>query len=145
MGKEIERKFLTDDSVNEVLKDGKNIVQGYILNTPEKVVRIRYTDSKGFLTVKMSTDSAVTRNEFEYEIPVEDAKEMLYGVKVLKKTRYEYEFRGNLFEIDVFENGLILVEIELESEEQEFEKPSFLKAEVTFDKRYLNSEMIKRA
>ena len=146
MGKEIERKFhvkYEDLEANKDLRGGVPIIQGYISEHPNPTVRIR-TMGPHFsakLTIKGDTDG-ITRDEYEYDIPVEDAKEML-GMcpKVLSKTRYCL----GKFEIDVFHGdleGLVIAEIELESEDEEFEVPSWFGKEVSHDSRFYNSNLI---
>lgn len=147
MGVEIERKFLVDHQKwNEFEKpEGKLYQQGYLVNAKHKTVRIRTAGDQAFITIKGATQG-FTRKEFEYEIPPEDAKELLqiFDLKGTSKTRYRVPVGGKIWEIDVFsgENeGLIVAEIELKSEIETFEKPDFLLQEVTDDARYYNSNM----
>ena len=142
---EIERKFLIEKDLWYALKKpaGENIIQAYLVNEPRRVIRIRVTDSIGFITIKGPTENA-TRLEFEYPIPREEALEILnlFGSKRIEKTRYKIEFHGHLWEVDEFfgENeGLVIAEIELKSREEPFDKPSWLGEEVTEDHRYYNS------
>ena len=147
---EIERKFLPSDrfSINEIRKLSQrkyDIAQGYISNDPERTVRIRTKADKGYITIKgISNKNGATRFEWEKEISANEATELLQLCLngSIVKTRYEVLFEGNVFEIDVFENenkGLIIIEIELESENQLFDKPLWLGKEVTTDFRYFNS------
>lgn len=148
MGKEIERKFLVKGSNWQKSLKGSLIQQGYIVNRKEKVVRIRIMNNKGYLTIKGTTTGA-TRNEYEYAIPLEDARQMLNNLcekPILEKHRYKINHDGMTWEIDIFhgENeGLIVAEIELEYEDQEFEKPDWVDMEVTDDPNYFNSNLVK--
>jgi adenylate cyclase len=142
---EIERKFLIEKDLWYALKKpiGEDITQAYLVNEPGKVIRIRVTDSNGFITIKGPTEN-LTRLEFEYPVPREDALEILnlFGSKRIEKTRYKIEFHGHLWEIDEFfgdNEGLVIAEIELKSQEESFDKPSWLGEEVTHDHRYYNS------
>ena len=147
---EIERKFLPSNSfkISEIEKLSQrkyHIAQGYISNDPERTVRIRTKADKGYITIKgISNKNGATRFEWEKEISANEAIELLQLCQkgTIIKTRYEVLFEGNVFEIDVFENenkGLIIIEIELESENQIFDKPLWLGKEVTTDFRYFNS------
>lgn len=147
MGKEIERKFLlVGDDWKTV--DGTHYRQGYLNSAKERTVRVRTIDDKGFLTIKGLTVGA-TRLEYEYEIPHAEATEMLDALcekPIIDKNRYKVEFAGLTWEVDEFfgENqGLVVAEVELESEDQAFERPSWVGEEVTGDPRYFNSNLIK--
>ncbi|MDG1735815.1 MAG: CYTH domain-containing protein [Crocinitomicaceae bacterium] len=147
---EIERKFLVaKDKWDEVLKSSfATISQAYIVNSKEKTVRIRIKDTKAFLTIKGET-KGVTRTEFEFEIPVNQAISMLeiFQLKVLKKKRFEIWFKNTLWEVDVFEDGLsglIIAEVELETEEATYEKPSWIGEEVSHLPEYYNANLISR-
>lgn len=148
MSKEIERKFLVTGNFKQYSKKIIRIVQGYLSDDPEKTVRIRMTDTKGYITIKgISNDTGVSRNEWEYEIPFQEALEMLdlCESRIVKK-RHLVDVGSHTFEIDVFEKlnkGLIIAEIELESEDDEFEKPDWLGEEVTGDVKYYNSMLLK--
>ena len=132
MAYEIERKFLVKGDFKQFAVSSTYIVQGYIYFDKEKSVRVRIRGDKGFITVKSSVgDSKVTRNEWEYEIPASEANEMLRlcGENVIEKTRYVVNIKNLTVEVDEFygENeGLLLAEIELINESQQFEKPDFL-------------------
>ena len=133
MRKEIERKFLVKKKVWEGLEKpkGEHFRQGYLLTEKEKSIRVRQTPTKGFITIKGATQGA-TRNEFEYEIPISDAKKLLdqFSVAELSKVRYTQEIDGNVWEVDEFEGenkGLIVAEIELKSEEEQFSIPEFIR------------------
>lgn len=147
MAKEIERKFLID--TEKWNKKGKPVKmeQAYLMIDGHKVVRVRIAGEQAFLTIKGNL-SGITRDEFEYEIPVDDAVQMmnLRTGAIVEKTRYIYEFRGKTWEIDVFEgenSGLIVAEIELENENESFEKPEWLLDEVSTDDRYYNFSLSK--
>jgi adenylate cyclase len=148
MGKEIERKFLVKGDVWRSLAEGTAYRQGYLNNDKERTVRIRTIGAKAFLTIKGLTVGA-THSEYEYEIPVADCNAMLDALAekpVIEKKRYKVPFAGLTWEIDEFfgENaGLIVAEVELESEGQIFEKPEWVGEEVTADPRYFNSNLIK--
>ena len=147
---EIERKFLvlSDDFIAESFSK-KRIVQAYISSNPDRTVRIRIKDNKGFITIKgKGNASGTTRLEWEREIPLQDAETLLAICEsgTIDKIRYEIKVGQHVFEVDVFsgENeGLILAEIELEDENEWFEKPSWLGKEVTNDERYYNAYLSK--
>jgi CYTH domain-containing protein len=145
MGIEIERKFL-------VIRDawrtptGVAIGQGYLNRDKQRTVRVRLAGSQAFLTIKGPSHGA-TRQEFEYPIPVEDALQLLElcDGTVIRKTRHLVIHDGNHWEVDEFhaENqGLVVAEIELTTEDQTFAKPDWLGREVTDDTRYFNSNLI---
>lgn len=147
MGIEIERKFLVDrDKWNDLAKPaGRLFKQGYILSDANRTVRIRVTNDAAWITLKGST-TGITRREYEYSIPIPDGNEMLARLTVssLEKTRYEIEFAGKVWEVDVFagvNDGLIVAEIELDREDEAFEKPNWIMDEVTDDHRYANSSL----
>lgn len=147
MGKEIERKFLVKDETYKKLCSGKQYKQGYLNSSPERTVRVRLIDNKGFLTIKDKGNN-LTRSEFEYEIPYIDAEEILNNIcekPIIVKTRYSYNYMGHLWEIDEFhgENeGLVVAEIELSNESENFILPDWIGEEVSYDSRYLNSHLI---
>ncbi|NMN38027.1 CYTH domain-containing protein [Pedobacter sp. SG918] len=123
----------------------KTLRQGYLLSDKDKTVRVRATETKGFLTIKGQTIGA-TRMEYEYEIPVGEATELLdhFSLTELSKTRYEITFNGKVWEIDVFlgdNKGLIVAEIELDSEDEIFELPDWISREVTEEEKYYNSNL----
>jgi CYTH domain-containing protein len=148
MGKEIERKFLIKSDSWRSLAKGKRVRQGYLNRNKERVVRIRTIDDKGFLTIKGKTTGA-TRAEFEYDIPAAEAEAMLDHLcerPLIEKNRYKIEFGGLIWEVDEFlgENqGLIVAEVELESEDQAFENPAWIGEEVTGDPRHFNSNLVQ--
>ena len=147
---EIERKFLVTSHDFKTAAFAKNhIAQGYLSSVPERNVRVRIKGDKGFLTVKgASNKSGLSRFEWEKEIPVREARELLKLCEksIIDKTRFEVKIGNHIFEVDEFygENqGLIIAEIELESEMETFEKPVWLGKEVTNDDRYYNSFLSK--
>ena len=147
MGVEIERKFLVDhDKWKGVLKpEGRKIRQGYLLNANLKNIRIRIFGDEAFVTFKGAT-SGITRREYEYAIPVSDAAELLdnFAEAEIAKTRFCLEIAGNVWEVDVFEGdneGLIMAEIELDTEDDTFDTPPWIGAEVSDDDRYYNSNL----
>ena len=149
--KEIERKFLVSDAISDVVKylQSKKIRQGYISDNDGKTVRVRTKGEKGYLTIKGKT-VGISRDEFEYEIPFEDANQLLanFCAKVLDKERYELIVGEKKWEIDIFHGkleGLKIAEIELESEEEEFELPGWIEKEVSSDVQYYNSKLIEKA
>ncbi|MEI6890191.1 MAG: CYTH domain-containing protein [Bacteroidales bacterium] len=145
MGLEIEHKFLVDHAKwsNLPKPAGKLYRQGYLNDEPGKTVRVRIAGDKGFITIKGPTVKTV-RKEFEFEIPVSDAKEMLelFSPQQVEKIRYRILFNQKIWEVDVFggENeGLIMAEIELNHAGETFPIPSWISQEVTEDPRYYNS------
>lgn len=150
MGKEIERKFLVKNrSFESMAGRVDRMEQGYVSLRPAGTVRVRIKNDRAFLTVKGLNEGAV-RDEWEYEIPLNDAREMLDRVTegtVIKKRRYNIDFVGRHWEVDVFEGayeGLVLAEVELENENCRVELPPFVGEEVTGDVRYYNSTMAAR-
>ena len=147
MGKEIERKFLLTGNAWRSLAKGTKYRQGYLNSTKERIVRVRTIDDRGYLTIKGITTGA-TRVEYEYDIPENDATAMLDDLcekPIIEKNRYKIDYAGFIWEVDEFfgENqGLIVAEVELESEDQSFEKPECIGDEVTGDPKYFNSNLI---
>lgn len=143
---EIERKFLVKNTDFLQGMSGTEIVQGYILAAEKRVCRVRIAGAQAFLTLKKSADGIV-RSEFEYSIPVEDAREileLLCGERVLRKTRYEVVCADHTWEIDVFHGkrrGLIIAEIELDRPDEDFEMPDWVGTEVSSDSRYYNASL----
>ena len=148
MGVEIERKFLVDETKLPTLQNGYTIKQGYIQTVDHTTVRIRISGKEAFLTIKGKSEGA-TRLEFEYPIPVSDAQEMLTNLchaSRVEKTRYFVEHEGHTWEVDVFEGsnqGLLIAEIELESEAEVFSLPEWVSEEVTEDVRYFNANLVE--
>ena len=149
MGVEIERKYLVNEFDTSLAIEKIEIKQGYIFSSNGKVVRVRTFNDKAYLTIKYR-QSAISRGEFEYEIPYEDAIELLGNTcseGILDKTRYIYYYQDKKGEIDVFKGkneGVILAEIELESEDEKFEIPPFVVREVTGESKYSNHNMAKK-
>lgn len=144
---EIERKYLVHKEKWAKLDKPKGIFfrQGYLLPDPQKTIRVRLTEKTGFLTIKGLSVKA-SRPEFEYEIPKDEAKELLdaFAITEIEKTRYEITFNNKLWEVDEFSGdnkGLIIAEIELKSETEQFDLPIWVGAEVTDDGRYYNSNL----
>lgn len=144
---EIERKYLVNKTKwNETDKpQGQFFRQGYLLTDPNKTIRIRVTDSKGYLTIKGLSIGA-TRPEFEYEIPKDEAEQLLnmFTISDLTKVRYKILVNENLWEVDEFlgdNEGLIVAEIELQSEEEAFVLPIWAEKEVTGEDKYYNSTL----
>ena len=143
---EIERKFLvkSNDFKKEAFRKN-DIAQGYLNSNPERTVRVRIKGESGFITIKgKGNETGTTRFEWETEISLLEAKSLLALCEkgVIQKTRHEVKMGEHIFEVDEFHaenSGLLLAEIELESETETFETPNWLGAEVTQDKRYYNS------
>lgn len=149
MAQEIERKFLVTGEFKLFAKDAVRIRQGYLSSVPERTVRVRAKGEKGYITIKgLAADGGLSRFEWEKEITLEDVKELLSLCErgVIDKIRYFVEVGGHTFEVDEFygENeGLVIAEIELSSEDEIFERPEWLGREVTGDTRYYNSMLMK--
>lgn len=147
---EIERKFLVknEDFKSEAFRSNR-IVQGFLSTHPERTVRVRIYGEKGFLTIKgLSNQSGTTRFEWEKEISLEEAEELMKLCEpgIIDKIRYEVKNGKHIVEIDEFfgdNQGLIVAEIELKSENESFEKPSWLGEEVTGQEKYYNSQLSK--
>lgn len=150
MNQEIERKFLVKGDFKSVARDSFRVVQGYLSSVPERTVRIRIKGDKGYITVKGTPDpSGVSRFEWEKEIPLSESERLLQLCEpgLIEKTRYLVQVGTHTYEVDEFggENaGLLLAEIELQHENEYFEKPDWLGEEVTGDMRYYNSMLSKR-
>ena len=143
---EIERKFLVlSDAFKAAAVTQNRIVQGYLNSDPERTVRVRIKGNKGFLTIKgKGNASGTTRLEWEKEIPVSEAELLLPLCEkgMIDKIRYEVPVGNHVYEVDVFSgdnDGLIVAEIELNTEEEFFEKPNWLGEEVTGEERYYNA------
>jgi adenylate cyclase len=147
---EIERKFLVAGEFKSLAKESYRIAQGYLSSVPERTVRIRIKGEKGYITIKgKSNDSGISRYEWEKEIPLIEAQELLLLCEAgsIDKTRYLVEFENNTFEVDEFygdNEGLVMAEIELESESSLFSKPNWLGVEVTANERYYNSQLCRK-
>lgn len=147
---EIERKFSVDHQKWDLVEKPTPhfIAQSYLSKTAECTVRIRIKDEKGFLTIKGKT-KGISRSEFEYEIPLVDAKEMIHSFseKTLTKYRYNIPYGSHTWEVDVFQGkleGLIIAEIELSSEDEVFELPDWIIEDVSDNIEFYNSRLIDR-
>lgn len=149
MGVEIERKFLVAGEGWRAQGEPVLLRQGYLSSHAERTVRVRIEGGRGVLTIK-SKNVGAARGEWEYEIPVAEAAEMLDGLcerPLIEKYRRRIPFGGFVWEVDEFlgENaGLVVAEIELPAEDTVFDKPDWAGEEVTHDLRYLNSRLIKQ-
>ncbi len=150
MAQEIERKFLVkNDSYKSQATKATRITQGYISSVPERTVRVRIKGDKGFITIKgIGNESGASRFEWEKEIPVEEVKDLLKICEpgIIDKTRYLVPVGNHTFEVDEFygdNEGLVIAEVELKDENEEFEKPDWLGEEVTGDVKYFNSMLMK--
>lgn len=148
MGVEIERKFLVKGT--DWKKEGTKqfYQQGYLSSEPDRVVRVRRVDDEGYITIKGKTSGA-SRSEYEYPIPLQDAIEMLQNLcekPLVEKYRYKIMHDGLVWEVDEFQGdnrGLVVAEVELDSEDQAITLPAWIDREVTDDKRYYNVNLIK--
>tara|TARA_R110000868_G_scaffold92088_4_gene255184 strand:- start:2464 stop:2934 length:471 start_codon:yes stop_codon:yes gene_type:complete len=143
---EIERKFLVlTDAFKKEAFSQKQIKQGYLSSVPERTVRVRTKGDKAFLTIKgITNDNGLSRFEWENEIPINEAEQLLLLCEkgIINKTRYEIKVGNHVYEVDEFyddNDGLVIAEIELSSEDEAFDKPEWLGTEVTTDNRYYNS------
>ena len=148
MGVEIERKFLLQGEAWRGLGQRVLLRQGYLSSARARVVRVRIEGEQAMLTIK-GANVGVARGEWEYPIPLADAVELLDGLceqPLIEKVRHRIEHAGMVWEIDEFlgaNAGLIVAEIELASEDQPFEKPEWIGAEVSGDARYYNANLIR--
>ena len=146
MAIEIERKFLVKEKPFSIAKRSLKINQGYIINEKSKVIRVREKDDDYFLTIK-GNNIGISRLEYDFPISKEDAKELIFHfckTTLIEKTRHYIEHKGHTWEVDEFHgknNGLIVAEIELESEDEKFEIPDWVGEEVTQDDRYYNMNL----
>ena len=150
MAQEIERKFLVkDNSFKELAYSFSRIAQGYICSGRGRTVRVRIRDEKGYLTIKgPAGENGLSRYEWEKEIPLDEARELMKLCEpgMIDKTRYLVQSGKHVFEVDEFygENeGLVVAEVELASEDEYFEKPGFIEEEVTGIAKYYNSFLMK--
>lgn len=147
MAKEIERKFLVTSDAWRALAKGTHYKQGYLNSVKERTVRIRTIDDKAFLTIKGIT-VGITRQEYEYEIPHADCDAMLENLAekpIIEKARYKIQHESLVWEVDEFfgvNEGLIVAEVELSSEDQVFNKPTWIGEEISSDPRYFNSNLV---
>ena len=148
MGQEIERKFLVkNDDWKKFVSEQYAITQGYLNSDPERVVRVRIRDDKGILTIKSKT-IGISRQEFEYEIPISDANALidLCEKPLIEKVRNIIVFEAKKWEVDVFygENkGLVVAEIELDFAEEQINLPDWIGKEVSQDPKYYNANLFK--
>ena len=148
---EIERKFLvTSDDYRDYAETKRLIVQAYLNTHPERTIRIRINDDEAFITIKgKSSEDGLSRFEWEKEIPIEEARKLLKICEPGKIEKYRYEVKdGNhTYEVDEFledNQGLVIAEIELETEEEKFNKPEWLGKEVTGNTNYYNSNLLTK-
>lgn len=147
MALEIERKYLVANDRWRIGAHGVRYRQGYLSTLAGRTVRARTAGERGFLTIKGLTEGAV-RREYEYEIPLNDANELLDGLcerPLIEKVRYKIPYGGLVWEVDEFEGdnaGLIIAEVELTSPTQDIPLPDWAGLEVTSDKRYYNANLI---
>lgn len=148
MGVEIERKFLLTGDGWRSLGEPVLLRQGYLSTNPERTVRVRIEGDSATMTIKGRSEGA-TRAEWEYPLPLADANELLDRLceqPIIEKYRRRIPFAGNVWEVDEFlgvNQGLMFAEIELASEDQQFDKPDWIGEEVTHDRRYFNSSLIR--
>ncbi len=149
MAIEIERKYLVkDDGWRAAANAGTRYRQGYLVGSKTASVRVRIEGEQAFLNIKGAT-LGITRQEYEYPVPMQDAQNMLAGLcaqPLIEKTRYHLNHEGHEWEIDVFDGdnkGLVVAEIELENEQTDFPLPDWLGEEVSDDPRYYNVSLVK--
>lgn len=149
MAREIERKFLvTGEGWREAVERRAHYRQGYLASDKFCSIRVRVSDSEAFLNIKSAT-LGIQRQEYEYPIPLADAQEILDGLcegPLIEKTRHYVRHGGHLWEVDVFEGdnaGLVVAEIELEHEDEAFERPPWIGEEVSHDPRYYNVCLVR--
>jgi len=148
MSQEIERKYLVKDNTYvELAITSEEITQGYLCRDIDRTVRVRVRGSNGYLTIK-SRNHGATRGEWEYPIPITDARDLLKlcGDSIITKRRYIVPYEGHIWEVDIFGGrhlGLKVAEIELGNETESFILPPFAGKEVTGDAQYYNSELSK--
>ena len=149
MPREIERKFLVTGEYKSQAFAHSRIVQGYICSARGRTVRVRLRDGRGYLTIKGASDAAgMSRYEWEKESSREEAEELMKLCEegVIDKTRYLVRSGSHVFEVDEFygdNEGLVMAEVELASEDEPFDRPAFIGREVTGDVRYYNSQLMK--
>ena len=144
---EIERKFLVKGDFRTQAYAKSRIIQGYISSAHGRTVRVRIRDARGYLTIKGPSDiGGLVRFEWEKEIPLSEALQLMKICEpgIIDKTRYLVKSGSHIFEVDEFygdNEGLVMAEVELQSEDEPFEKPDFIGEEVTGDRRYYNSQL----
>jgi len=147
MAQEIERKYLVSGEAWKHLAEGTHYRQGYLSTDPERTVRVRIIGERGYLTIK-GISVGISRPEYEYEIPIPDAKELLERLcekPIVEKERYKIAFGGLVWEVDEFlgvNEGLVIAEVELESADQAIDLPPWVGEEVSGDLRYFNSHLV---
>jgi len=150
MAREIERRFLlASDAWRTSVARSMRITQGYLAITEQSVIRVRVRDDAGYVTIK-SRDGGLARDEFEYSIPVADARSLLKlcGRRILEKIRHEVPYAGYCWEIDEYSPpfaGLIIAEVELQSEEEDPPRPAWVGEEITHDGNFSNAALAQRA
>ena len=148
MNQEIERKFLLRDESWRGLGQATPIRQGYLSSDPDRVVRVRIAGDAAFLTIK-SRMVGLTRGEWEYPLPLDEAQTLLESLcirPIIDKVRHRIPYAGMVWEVDEFfgdNAGLVVAEIELSAEDQAFDKPEWIGAEVSDDVRYFNANLLK--
>jgi adenylate cyclase len=146
MAMEIERKFLVKSDDYKQLAEPVKYIQGYIAILNDRIVRVRIAGETAYITIKIRISNLI-RKEYEYEIPIADADELLNEASVtgiVEKVRYTFSSNGNVWEVDEFKGeneGLVVAEIELSSADQLFDEPTWLGMEVTDDDRYINANL----
>ena len=146
---EIERKFLVKGDFKPFVSKSERIIQGYLCSIPERTVRVRIKGKKGFITIKgIGNESGTSRYEWEKEIPIHEVNDLLKICEpgVIDKTRFLVEVGRHTYEVDEFygdNEGLIVAEIELSTEDEAFKKPDWLGKEVTGEVKYYNSRLMK--
>lgn len=149
MAQEIERKFLVVGNAWRNLASAKHLCQGYLSTAKERTVRIRICDDKAWITIK-STNRGITRTEFEYSIPVADARHMLTHMAeqpIIEKYRYRIPLNGLIWEIDEFlgvNQGLIVAEVELNHTDEHIIFPDWIGQEVSDDPKYFNNNLVRK-
>jgi len=151
MAQEIERKFLINGDFRNDVYESVRIIQGFLCNVPERVIRVRIKGKQGFITIKGAVNATgVSRFEWEKEISCDDAKTLLRLAEpgIIEKTRHLVRNTDgrHIWEIDEFHGdseGLVVAEIELSAENEPFDKPDWLGEEVTGDERYYNASLAK--
>ena len=147
---EIERKFLVKGDFSPFVTKTEKIIQAYIVSEKERTVRVRVKGEKAFLTIKGAANSnGFSRLEFEYPIPIDDAQHILNLAipGIIEKDRNYIPFGNHIYEVDVFHGnheGLIIAELELQSENESFEKPDWLGDEVTGNEQYYNAYLANK-
>lgn len=147
MAQEIERKYLLNSDQWKSLAEGIHYRQGYLSTVKERTVRVRTIGEKGYLTIKGPT-AGISRLEFEYEIPTNDAYELLDELcekPIIEKHRYKISYGGLVWEVDEFHGvneGLVIAEVELESADQAIDLPAWVGEEVSGDPQYFNANLV---